>query len=60
VGAAEALGGALHDKVEHTLGICIQLRIPHAHNRPSLVRKKRIPPSIVLALRMLATVQLDD
>jgi hypothetical protein len=60
VGAAEALGGALHDDIEHTVGVIIQLVVPNPQDRPSLARKKRIPPNIPVALRVLATIQLDN
>ena len=58
MGAAEALGGSLHDRVEYTFRIRIQLRIPHPQNRPPLARQKSIAPSIALAVRMLAAVEL--
>jgi hypothetical protein len=60
VGAAEALGGAPHDNVEHALWIRVQLVVPDPQNGPPLLSKESIPPNIPLALRMLAPVQLDN
>jgi hypothetical protein len=60
VGAAEALGGPLHDSVEHPVRIGVQLRVPHPQNRPTLVRQEGVAPNIALTIRMLATVQLED
>jgi hypothetical protein len=60
VGAAEALGGAPHDRIEHPRRISVHLSIPYPQNRPSLLSKKGVPPQIAIALGMLTTVQLDD
>ena len=59
MGAAEALGGSLKDGVEHTLGIGVQLGVPHPQNRPPFVRKKAIAPNIAIAIRVLAAVKFD-
>ena len=59
MGAAEALGGPLKVGVEHTLGIGVQLGVPHPQNRPSFVRKKAIAPNIAIAIRVLAAVKFD-
>jgi len=56
VGAAEALGGSLNDRVEHTLGIGVQLAVPYPQNGPSLVRKKAIAANIAIAIHVLAAV----
>jgi len=60
VGAAEALGGSLKDGVEHTLGIGVQLGVPHPQNRPSFACQKSVASNVTRAIRMMATVQLDD
>ena len=60
MGAAEALGGPLHDRIEHTVGIIVQLSIPNPQNSPSLVRQEGVAPNIALAIHVLAAVQLNN
>jgi hypothetical protein len=59
VGTAKAFGGSLHDQIEHTIGVGVQLGIPNPQNRPALAGQKGIAPNIALAIDMLTAVQLD-
>jgi hypothetical protein len=60
VGAAEALGGSMHDSLEDAIGIFVELIVPDAEDRPAFLRKERVAPLVVLRLCMLASVELDD
>ena len=60
MGAAEALGGALHDRVEHAVRVLVQLVVPHPQNRPTLACKESIPPNVPLALGMLTAIQFNN
>ena len=60
MGAAEALGGSIHDRLKHTLGILIEIVVPDTQDRPALFLEEAVTPLISLRFRMLAAVKFDD
>jgi hypothetical protein len=59
VGAAEALGGSVHDDLKHTVGIFVQLPVPNPDYRPSFSAQELIPAEISRRIGMLAAIELD-
>ena len=60
MGAAEALGGAVHDRFEHAVGIFIELAVPDPEDRPTFLMEKRVASSVTRELSMLAAIELHD
>ena len=60
MGAAEALGGSLHDHLEHAVGIGVQLSVPNPQNRPSFAGEECIAPNVAIGFHMLAPIEFDD
>ena len=60
MGAAEALGGSIHDRLEYTLRVAIQLVVPDTQDCPAFAPEEFVATPVGLGLGMLAAVQLDD
>jgi hypothetical protein len=60
VGAAEALGGSLHDRFQHAFGVLIQFVVPDPEDGPSFLREERITLPIVIGVGVLAAIEFDD
>ena len=60
MGAAETLGGSIHNRLKHALRIVIKLVVPDAKNNPSFAAKIIVPTPVRLGLGVVSAVQLDD
>ncbi len=60
MGAAEALGGSIHNRLEDTIGIVDQFIVPDAHDTPTFLLKEAVTALIARGLRVLASVQFND
>jgi len=59
-GAAEALGGSIHNRLKYTLGVFVQLVVPDTDDRPTFPAQELVTPPIMIRFGMLAAVELDD
>jgi hypothetical protein len=60
VGAAEALGGSIHDGLKDTLRIVIELIVPEPQDVPAMLPQENVAPLIALRVGVLTAVQFDD
>ena len=60
MGAAEGLGGSIHNRLKYSFRVIIQLIVPDAQDCPTLLPEIRIAPLISFRLGMLTAIQLDD
>ena len=60
MGAAEALGGSVHYRLEHALRILIEIVVPDAQDRPAFLREECVATLVPVGFGMLAAVQLND
>ena len=60
MGAAEALGGSIHDRLKYPIRVLVQLAVPDAKNRPTLLFEEAVALLIMLRSSMLAAIHLDD
>ena len=47
VGAAEALGGSIHDRLKYPLGVIVQLVVPNADDGPAFRPEKSVTSPIM-------------
>lgn len=60
MGAAEALGGSVHDGIEHAIRVVIQFAVPDPQNRPTFPGEERVALLVPLGFGMLAAVKFND
>ena len=60
MGAAEALGGSIHDRLKDALGVLVQFVVPDAKDRPAFLGEEGVAALVMPGFGMLTAVQLDD
>jgi hypothetical protein len=48
VGAAEALGGSIRDRLKYPVGVFVQLVVPNADDGPALCPEKSVASPIMI------------
>ena len=60
MGAAEALGGSIRDRLKNAFGIAVEFVVPDPNDDPTFLSKELVAPPVPLGLGMLTATQLND
>ena len=60
MGAAEALGGSIHDRLNYARRVFIELVVPNTKNSATLMRQDCVPTAVSFGNRMVTPVEFDD
>jgi hypothetical protein len=60
VGAAEALGGSIRNRLNDTLRILAQFTVPEAQDGPAFLPQEGVAAEVASAVHVLAAVEFDD